>query len=79
MCKDFQIDYSKNRGFKPCNPKIVHYGTETISVLGLKLWEILPDESKNLTNPKEFKTKIKNWVPQKCKTYIQNVRFINFL
>ena len=79
MCKDFQIDYSKNRGFKPCNPKIVYYGTETISVLGLKLWEILPDESKNLTNPKEFKTKIKNWVPQKCKTYIQNVRFINFL
>ena len=32
--------------------------TKTISVLGLKLWIILPDEYKNLTTLKEFKTKI---------------------
>ena len=46
----FQIDDSnnfnlrKNRGFKPGNPKKVYYGTETISVLGPKLWIILPGE-----------------------------------
>ena len=46
----FQTDDSnnfnlrKNRGFKPGNPKKVYYGTETISVLGPKLWIILPGE-----------------------------------
>ena len=34
----------KNRGFKPGNTKIVYYGTETISVVGPKLWIILPDK-----------------------------------
>ena len=71
----------KNWGFKPGNPKTVDYGAEAITVLGPKLWIILPDKYKNLTSLKEFKTKIKNWVPLNCpchlcKTYIQNVRFI---
>ena len=40
--------------------------------------DILPDEYKNSTRLKEFKTKIKNWVPlncpcRLCKTYIQTV------
>ena len=40
----FQIDHSnnfnlrKNRGFKSGNPKTMYYGTETIFVLGPKLW-----------------------------------------
>ena len=60
---------------------MVYYGTETIFVLGPKLWTILPDEYKNSTSLKEFKTKIKNWVPlncqcRLCKTYIENVGFI---
>ena len=58
MYKIFQIDDSnnfnlrKNRGFKAGNPKTVYYGTETITVLGLKLWIILPDEYKNSTSLK---------------------------
>ena len=87
MHKIFQIDDSnnfnlrKNRGFKPGNPKKVYYGIETISVLGPKLWLILPDQYKNSTSLKEFKTKIKNWAPlncprRLCKTHIQNVGFI---
>ena len=56
----------KNRGFKPGNPKIMYYGTETISVLEPKLWIILPDEYKNSTSLKEFKTQIKNWVSLNC-------------
>ena len=53
MHEIFQIDDSnnfnlrKNRGFKPGNPKTVYYGTETISVLGPKLWIMLPDEYNN--------------------------------
>ena len=71
----------KNRGFKPGNPKAVYYGSETIYILQPKLFIILPDEYKNSTSLKEFKTKIKNWVPlncqcRLCKTYIENVGFI---
>ena len=87
MHEIFQIDDSnnfnlrRNRRFKPGNPKIVYYGTETISVLRPTLWIILPDEYRNSTSLKEFKSKIKNWVPLNCpcclcETYIQNVGFI---
>ena len=66
----------KNSGFKRRNPKTVYYGAETISVLVQKLWITLPDEYNNLKRLKEFKTKIKNWVPlncpcRLCKTYIK--------
>ena len=45
------------------------------------LWIVLPDEYKNSTSLKEFKGKIKNWVPLNCpcclcEAYIQNVGFI---
>ena len=40
--------------FKPGNPKKVYYETETISVLGPKLWIILPDEYKNSTSLKRI-------------------------
>ena len=56
------FNLKKNRVFKPGNPKTVYYGTETVSLLGPKLWIILPDKYKNSTNLKEFKSKIKNWV-----------------
>ena len=73
------FNLSKSKLFRPGNPKTVYYGTETISVLGPKLWIILPDNYKNSKSLKEFK--IKNWVPlncpcRLCKTYIQNVGFI---
>ena len=61
--------------------KTVHYGTETVSFLGPKLWSILPNEYKSIININEFKSKIKSWVPQNCpcrlcKTYIHHVGFI---
>ena len=61
--------------------KTVHYGTETVSFLGPKLWSILPNEYKSIININEFKSKIKSWVPKNCpcricKTYIHHVGFI---
>ena len=66
MYKMFQIDdsnnynFRKNRRFKPDYLKPVYYGTETIFVLGPKLWIILSGKYKNSTSLKDFKTKIKN-------------------
>ena len=67
--------------FKSECVKTVHYGTETVSYLGPKIWSILPQEYKNIDNLCEFKNKIKSWVPQNCpcrlcKTYIHQVGFI---
>ena len=61
--------------------KTVHYGTGTVSFLGLKLWSILPNEYKSIININAFKSKIKSWVPQNCpcrlcKIYIHHVGFI---
>ena len=40
----------------------VRYGTETVSFLGPKIWDILPNEIKS----SEFKAKIKSWIPADC-------------
>ena len=54
-----------------------HYGIETISNLGAKIWYLLPEEIKN-TSLSVFKTKIKKWIPKKCpcklcQTYIKDI------
>ena len=67
------FNLKKNRVFKPGNPKTVYYGTETVSLLGPKLWIILPDKYKNSTNLKEFKSKIKNWVLKLLMSFMQDI------
>ena len=67
--------------FKSQCVKSVHYGTESLSFLGPKLWQLLPKEYKDIDNLADFKHKIKSWVPENCpcrlcKTYIQNLGFI---
>ena len=47
--------------------KSVRHGTESISSLAPKIWEILPNEIKDSNTPQIFKAKIKKWVPVECK------------
>ena len=59
----------------------VKYGTESISFLAPKIWDILPKEIKDSDNIDVFKTKIKKWVPKNCpcrlcKVYIPQLGFI---
>ena len=59
----------------------VYHGTESISFLGPKIWDILPEKLKNIENLALFKKEIKTWKPDKCpcrlcKVYIENVGFI---
>ena len=59
----------------------VRYGTESVSFLAPKIWDILPKEIKNSETLNAFKSKIKNWVPQECpcglcKIYVSQVGFI---
>ena len=61
--------------------KSVGYGTESISSLAPKIWEILPNEIKDSDTLQIFKTKIKMWAPveypcRQCKIYLSQVGFI---
>ena len=53
----------------------VHYGTDSLSHLGPKIWNLVPNNIKDSETLNIFKSKIKMWVPEKCpcrlcKTYI---------
>ena len=63
------------------NVKTVHYGTESLSFLGPKIWEIVPLEIKSSRSLEEIKKKIKSWIPEKCpcrlcKIYLHHIGFI---
>ena len=71
----------KDTVFKKRNVRTVRYGTETISFLAPKIWEIVPIECKTSCSIQEFKCKIKQWIPigcpcRLCKTYISQVGFL---
>ena len=60
----------------------VRYGTESVSFLAPKIWDILPKEIKNSETLNAFSAKFKNWVPQECpcrlsKKYVLKVGFIS--
>ena len=62
--------------------KSVYNGTESVSFLGPKIWQLVPVEMKKIESLEKFKKKIRKWVPKNCpcrlcKTYISNVGFIN--
>ena len=64
------------------NVRTVNYGLETISVLGPKIWTIIPNNFKISTNLADFKNNIRSWKPihcpcRICKLYVQGVGYIN--
>ena len=61
--------------------KSVYHGTESVSYLGPKNSNILPDDYKTMQNLDTFKIKIKKWKPENCpcrlcKVYIDRVGFL---
>ena len=61
--------------------KLVYHGTECISYLGPKIWDILLDDYKTIQNFDTFKIEIKKWKPEICpcrfcKVYIDRVVFL---
>ena len=61
--------------------RAVYHGSESISFLGPKIWNILPDRLENVTSLEAFKIQIKKWKLQNCpcrlcRVYVQNVGFV---
>ena len=62
----YQYDLRKACDFVARRIKTVRYGSESLSYLGPKLWNILPNEYKKIQSVKDFKAKIKSWMPENC-------------
>ena len=71
MKYDFQVPKSRT----------VQNGDHTIRHLGPQIWHGIPNEIKNASSLKVFKSKIKGWKPlhcpcRLCKIYVQGVGYI---
>ena len=44
--------------------KSVHYGLNSLSYLGPRIWELLRNNLKRLESVEAFKSKIKSWIPE---------------
>ena len=59
----------------------LYKGTESLSFLGPKIWDILPDTYKDLPYLNSFKVALEKWRSAKCpcrfcKVYIAKVSFV---
>ena len=78
---DQHCDLRKNSQFIIPPIRRVYRGSESISFLGSKIWNILPGRLKNANSIEAFKMQIKKWKPENCqcrlwKVYVQNVDFV---
>ena len=80
--RNYTLNYNLHRHAEFASRAIntVHYGSESLSFLGSKIWEMLPVDLKNSDSLDSFKSGIKNWQPQECpctlcKWYIHQAGF----
>ena len=66
--------------FKVDHVKTETYAKQSVLYLGHKIWNSIPQETKNVTTLATFKTKIKRWKPicscRICRIYIQRIGFM---
>ena len=63
------------------NMHTAHFGTDTISSLGPKLWKLIPDKIKHASTLSAFKAKIKyltinNCLCRLCKIFVKDLDFV---
>ena len=79
--RTIQYNLRGNKDFSSRNMHSVRYGTDSLSHLGPKIWELIPTDIKESKTLNAFKSRIKLWVPENCpcrlcKVYIADVGFI---
>ena len=80
VSKTSSYNLPRNDTFEKRKVHFVYYGTESLSFLGSKLWDLVPVQLKQSETLCSFKLKIKIWVLFECpcricKTYIKQVGF----
>ena len=71
----------RNHSFTSRQVHTVYHGTESLSFLGPKIWDLVPIDIKQSETLDIFKYKIKKWIPfqcpcRLCRTYLQHVGFL---
>ena len=75
--------YNIRQNFQFSRPRIntVYHGTESVSSLGPKIWDLVPSNLKEINNLDKFKKAIKQLKTEDCpsrlcKGFVQNVSFL---
>ena len=81
--RNVTYNFRKNSTFETRNIKSVYYGSETISFIGPKIWELLPSNIKDSENLNIFKSNIKSWKPENCpcrlcRLHIADIGLLNY-
>ena len=76
---NYQLRHTSHFSIPPV--RSVYNGTESLSFLGPKIWDIVPTELKKVKSLNTFKSGIKNWWSQNCpcrlcKRYLPNIGFV---
>ena len=71
----------QNSQFSRPRINIVFHGTESISNLGSKIWDLVPSNLKEVSELDEFEKAIKQWKHEDCpcklcRVFVQNVGFL---
>ena len=80
--RDIYHNLRSNSNFSMLNVKSAFHGSESISYLGPKIWDIVSLELKELTSLNAFKNGTKKWQPKNCpcrlcKQHVLNLGFIS--
>ena len=79
--REITYNLREKSDFQRYKPNTVYYGTETLSNLGPKIWQLVPNVIKESSTLSVFKSKIKNWITDECpcrlcKVFLRNVGFL---
>ena len=76
LCSEVNVSYKLRQDVSFCshNVKTVLYGTETLSYLGPKIWNLVPSDIKDCVAEPVFRQKIKKWKPDR---YLTGYRYIS--
>ena len=82
MVKQSHYNLRRYNDYRIPSIRTVYHGGESISFLGPKRWNFLPDEIKQQNSLNSFKKLIKRWKPQDCpcrlcEVYINGVDFLS--
>ena len=64
--KDIEYNLRNKINFKSHRINSVRYVINSLTYLGPKIWNIVPEDLKKSESLNVFKTKIKKWIPRDC-------------